>query len=175
MPLLKDRKEELVAEYTEMLKQSRAIILTEYRGLNNKEMMQVRRAVREAGGVYRVAKLTLLRRALEASGYTVPDELSGMPVALGFCLDEIPGVAKALADYAKDSDFLFIRGGLIEDRFLSEKEIDALANLPSLEVIQAQLLGLLEAPASNLVGVLQSGVAQVINVLNAYAEQGEVA
>lgn len=173
MPLSKERKEELVAEYTEMLEQSNAIILTEYRGLGNQEMIQLRRAVREAGGIYRVTKLTLLKRALEASGYTIPDDLVGTPIALGFCLDEVPGVAKALSDYAEDSDFMVIRGGLMRDRFLSAQEIEALADLPPVDVLLAQILGLFDAPAANLVGVVQSGVAQVVNVLKTYADQAE--
>lgn len=172
MPLTRERKEELIAEYADILEQSRAIILTEYRGLDNQSMTRLRRAVHEAGGVYRVAKLTLLQRALEASGYALPEGLSGAPIALGFCLEEIPSVAKALVDYAGESEILIIRGALLRDQFLSGKQVEALASLPPLEVLLAQILGLIQAPAANLVGVAQSGVSQIVDVLNARVEQG---
>jgi large subunit ribosomal protein L10 len=173
LALTRKRKEELVAEYADMLGQSRALIFTEYRGLNNTEMTRLRRAVREANGTYRVVKLTLLKRALEDGGYAVPEYLSDTPVAIGFCFDEVPGVAKALTDYAGESDFLMIQGGLMGRDLLSARQIESIANLPPLEVLRAQILGLFDAPAANLVGVVQAGVAQVINVLNAYVEQGE--
>jgi len=176
LPLTRERKEDLVAEYADLLENSKAVIFTGYRGLNNKDLTQLRRNVLEARGVYRVAKLTLLQIALEQTGYPVPEEvLSGEPVAVGFCLEEIPSVAKALTDFADDHDLVEIFGGLMPERELSVKEIEALADLPPLDVLRAQLIGLLDAPASNLVGVLQAGVAQVINVVNAYAESGESA
>lgn len=173
MAISKARKEELVAQYIEMLERSNAVIFTEFRGLTNTEMTKLRRAVREAGGAYHVTKLTLLRRAMEQAGYPIPEYLSGAPLALSFCYDEIPGVAKALTEFAKENEMTVIRGGLMGDQFLTLEQIEALAELPPMEVLRAQILGLLEAPAANLVGVIQSGVAQVVNVLNAYIEQGE--
>jgi large subunit ribosomal protein L10 len=173
LALSRERKEELVAQYSEMIQQSRAMILTEYRGLTDKELKVVRSAVREANGTYRVIKTTLLRRALQANGYDLPESVEGAPLAIGFCFSEIPSVAKALTGFAKDSEEMIIRGGMMGEHFLSEDEIKAIAELPPLDVLRAQLLGLLDAPAANLVGVIQAGVAQVVNVLNAYAEQGE--
>lgn len=173
MPLSKERKEDLVAEYIDMLERSKAVIFTEYRGLTNKEMTQIRHKVRESEGRFRVTKLSLLKLAMEQAGYPIPENLSGEPLAIGFCFEEVSGVAKALTDFAEDSELMEIRSGIMNAEFISAGQIEALANLPPLDVIQAQILGLLDAPASNLVGVLQSGVAQVINVLNAYVEQGE--
>ncbi len=173
MPLTREHKEDLVAEYYDLLDQSKAVILTEYRGLTNKEMMSLRRSVREAGGVYRVAKLTLLKKALEQTGFMVPEDLSGgTPIAVGFCLDEIPSVAKALTEFAKESELLSIRGGIMPEEFLGKEQVKAMAELPPLDVLRAQLIGLLDAPASNLVGVLQAGIAQTVNVINAYIDAG---
>jgi large subunit ribosomal protein L10 len=175
LALSRERKEELVAEYSEMIQQSQAMILTEYRGLTDKELKNVRRVVREADGAYHVTKVTLLKLALQANGYALPESLEGAPVAIGFCYKDIPSVAKALKDYARTADLMVIRGGLMGDRFLSEEEVKAIADLPPLDVLRAQFLGLLDAPAANLVGVIQAGVAQVVNVLHAYTEQGEAA
>jgi len=174
LALSRERKEELVAEYVSLLGRSKGIIFTEYRGLSNAELSKLRRSVRQANGVYHVIKTTLLKLAMEQAGYPpLPDDLLGRPIALGFCLDEVPAVAKAITDYAKDSELLAVRGGLIGEHFVSGEQVTAIAELPPLEVLQAQLLGLLEAPASQLVGVLQAGVAQVVNVIHAYVEQGE--
>jgi large subunit ribosomal protein L10 len=173
LPLTKERKQDLVAEYGDMINRSKAIIFTEYRGLSNKEMTQVRRDVRDANGAYRVAKLSLLKLALEEIGYPVPEYLSGLPLAVGFCFDEIPAVAKALTGFAQESELLEIRGGLMGQKILTQKQIRALADLPPLDVVRSQLLGLFDAPAAHLIGVAQAGLAQLVGVFNAYASQGE--
>jgi large subunit ribosomal protein L10 len=104
----------------------------------------------------------------------VPEQLlSGEPVAVGFCLEEIPSVAKAITEFADEHELVEIFGGLMPERELSAAEIKVLAKLPPLDTLRAQIIGMLDAPAANLVGVLQAGVAQVINVINAYAESGE--
>lgn len=175
MPLTRARKEDLVAEYADLIRNSRAVIFTEYRGLTNKELNSLRNAVRDANGVYHIAKLSLFKLALEETGYPVPDILSGAPLAVGFCLEEVPAVAKALTEFADDAAELVLRGGLMGDTTLTAQQLEVLADLPPLETLRAQLAGLLDAPAANLVGVLQAGIAQVINVVNAYAESGESA
>jgi large subunit ribosomal protein L10 len=173
LAITKERKEELVAQYADLLDRSRAIIFTEYRGLSNVELTKLRRAIREAGGVYHVTKLSLLKRAMEDAGYPFPDYLDGAPFALGFCFDEVPSVAKALTEYAEDVEEFVIRGGLMEGQPLTFAQIEKLSDMPPLEVLRAQLLGLLDAPAANLVGVVQAAVGQVVNVLNAYVDKGE--
>jgi large subunit ribosomal protein L10 len=96
-----------------------------------------------------------------------------MPLAVGFCFGDVPAVAKALTDITKNSEVLTIRGGLMRQTFVGAEEVKAIAALPPIEVLQAYILGLLDAPAASLVGVVQAGVAQVINVINAYAEKEE--
>lgn len=171
MAISRERKEALVAEYVDMLGRCQGVILTEFRGMSDKQFKIVRHNVREANGVYRVTKSTLLKRALEASGYPVPD-LAGAPIGVGFCYDNVPGVAKVLTDYARDSDGMVIRTGMMGGQILSPEEVKSIANLPPLETLRAQLLGLLDASAASLVGVLQAGVGQVVNVIDAYAQKG---
>lgn len=173
MALTKERKNELVAEYTELLEQSKGVIFTEYRGLSNKELTKLRRAVSESNGSYLVTKLTLLRIALDQAGYPVPDDLIGAPFAVGFCLDEVPGVAKAFTEFADENELLVLRGGVVGGQWVDSAQVEALADLPPLDVLRAQILGLLDAPASNIVGVLQSGISGVVNVLDAYAGEAE--
>ncbi|HOA23412.1 MAG TPA: 50S ribosomal protein L10 [Aggregatilineales bacterium] len=175
MPLTRERKEELIEAYTDLVSRSQGLVFASYRGMTNKQMNQVRNAVREANGVFVVTKLSLLQIALERAGYSMPESLDGFPLAVGFALNEVPSVAKALVDTAKDIEALELHGALLDGRLVSPAEVEAIAKLPPLDTLRAQLIGLLDAPASQLVGVLQAGVAQVINVINAYAEQGESA
>lgn len=175
MALKKERKEELVAFYTDLINQSKAVIFTEYRGLSNRNLTDLRGKVREAGGMIHVAKLTLFKLALEATGNPIPEMLSGAPLAVGFCIEEIPAVAKALTEFSDSHELFVVRGGLTNGATMDAKQIKALADLPPFDVMRAQLLGLLDAPASNLVGVVQASVAQVVNVLNAYVEKGNEA
>jgi len=175
LALSKERKEELITEYTDLLERSRAVIFTEYRGLDNRTLTDVRRKVREANGAFQVTKLTLLKIALQNAGFPMPENLSGAPIAIGFCLDEIPSVAKALTEFAKNQEMFSVRGGLMFEQVLTAQQIESLADLPPLDVLRAQIIGLLDAPASNLVGVIQAGTAQIVNVLQAYVDQGEAA
>ena len=84
----------------------------------------------------------------------------------------LPGVAKAITEFAKNHELMTVKGGLMGTKVIDEDAVQSLAKLPPLDVLRAQLLGLLNAPASQLVGVLSSGVRQVVNVVHAYSETG---
>ena len=173
MAITKQRKEELVAQYSDLLDQSKAIILTEYSGLNVKQMQALRAQVRQADGTYYVTKNTLLRLALAESGRELPEELLVGQLATGFAMNEVPTLAKALTEFAKDQEELTIVGGLLDDEFLTAEQVKALAELPSLDELRAQIVGMLQAPARNLATVVSGSVRQVVNVLDAYAKQEE--
>jgi large subunit ribosomal protein L10 len=161
----------LVAQYGDLLAQSRAIILTEYSGLSVKQMQALRAQVRQADGAFYVTKNTLLKRALAERGQELPEELLVGQLGTGFALNEVPSLAKALTDFAKDEEDLQIVGGLLEGELLTIEQIKALAELPSMDELRAQIIGMIQGPARNLVGVVAGGVRQVVNVLDAYAKQ----
>jgi len=167
LALSKERKEEILAEYTDLLENSEAVIFTEYRGMTNKQISDLRNKIRETDGIYRVAKLTLLKLAMERTGVPVPEGLEGVPIAVGFCTRDVPAVAKTLKDYAKDSELVTIRGGVIGSTMMSMADVEALAELPPIETFHAEILGLLTQSASQLVGVLEAGTGGVVNVLQA--------
>jgi large subunit ribosomal protein L10 len=172
LALKRERKEELVADYTDLLRESKGVILTEYRGLTNQQITKLRRAIRDANGAYHVTKVTLLRRALEETGYPIPEDLlGGAPIGVGFALDEMSTLAKALKTYAKDTELFSVRGGIMGEQVMTSKQVEAIADLPSIDELRAQILGLIDAPASNLVGVLQAGTAQLVNVIHALVEE----
>src|SRR6185295_12584223 len=162
-----ERKEELIKTYDELIGKSTGMILIEYRGLTMKGMDPLRSKLREQSGELHVVKNTLAQRALTAAGRKVPDELLTHSTAIGFAFSDVAGVAKALSTYAKDSEFVTIKG----DRILTSADVEALAELPPLPIVRAQLLGLLTTPASRLVGVVASGVRQIVNVVKAYSEK----
>ena len=171
MAITKERKTEQVKYYDELIQKSQGMILVEYRGLNMKGMGPLRGKVREASGELHVVKNTLVRLALQQAGRPAPEEFFQATTAIGFALTDLPGVAKALTASAKESEFVKVKGGLLGNQVLSPADVAALAELPPLPVVRAQLLGLLSAPASRLAGVVASGVRQVVNVVKAYSEK----
>lgn len=170
MAISKARKDELVAQYIELLNNSNAVFMADYTGMSVKNMEALREEVRKVNGAFHVTKNTLLRHALEESNMPVPEGLLAGQVATGFALDAVPPLAKALVDYAKKDDKFDLKGGIVGIEALSADGVKALADLPTLPELRAQLLGLISAPARNVASVVAGGVRQVVNVLDAYAK-----
>jgi large subunit ribosomal protein L10 len=171
LAITREKKEDILQEYVEQLKDSEAIIITGYRGMKVTDIQQLRARIREADGSYAVVKNTLARRALMDLGWPELDEMLKGPVGIGFCHHNVPGVAKAITEFAKKNEQISVRGGVMGARVIDENAVKSLADLPSIEVLRAQLLGLINAPAGRLVGVVAGGVRQLVNVVNAYAEK----
>lgn len=173
MAITKKRRAELVKEYAVLLKKSEALVITTYSGLRVKGIDQLRRKVREASGEFHVVKNTLAAHALKEAGMPVPEDLLGGSSAIGFAFSDVPGVAKAISDFAKDSEFVKVKGGVMGSKILDAKQVTALATLPPLPVVRAQLLGLINTPATRLAGTVAGGVRQIVNVVKAYSEKSE--
>ena len=170
MALSKKKKEELVAEYVDLLEQSEAIFLTQYTGLNVKKLQQLRSEARKAEGTYRVTKNTLLLLALEETGKPAPAELLTGQLATGFALQEAPSLAKVLTEFAKNEEQFAIKGGILGDELLTIEQVEALANLPTMDELRAMILSLIQGPARNIASTVAGGVRQMVNVLDAYAK-----
>jgi large subunit ribosomal protein L10 len=173
LAITKQRKDQLVSEYVELIEQSRAIFLADYMGLSVKEMETLRDKVREANGQMSVTKNTLLRIALEQSERDIPEDLLIGQTATGFALGEAPALAKILVEQAKANDKLTLRGAIVGNQILSAAEVEALSKLPSLEQLRAQIIGLIGTPAQGIASALSNGVRQVVNVLDAYSKTEE--
>ncbi|MGH2535785.1 MAG: 50S ribosomal protein L10 [Candidatus Promineifilaceae bacterium] len=169
MAITKERKEALVAEYVELLGRSRAVFLTEYSGLSVKQLEALRGDVRKSEGALHVTKNTLLRYALEQTGQPAPGDLLAGQLAAAFALAEAPSLAKLLVEFAKGDERFKIRAAIIGEQVLSAEQVEALAKLPSLDELRAQIIGLISAPAQHIALALAGGVRQVVNVLDAYA------
>jgi large subunit ribosomal protein L10 len=171
----KKRKDELVGQYRELLQQSSAVFLTQYGGMTVKEFEALRLKIGDAQGRINVTKNTLLRIAMEEADLVPPLELLNGQVATSFALGEATTLAKILVDQAKANEKLTIVGGMLGNRPLTTAEIEALATLPSLDQLRAQILGLINAPAQGIVSAVTNGMRQVVNVLDAYARKDEAA
>ena len=171
MAISKEKKQEIVAELKELLPESKAVVISDYRGLSAEQMAALRNKLRPVKGRFLVAKNSLVLRSLREVGLPEPTELLQGPSALGVCFEDISPPLKALMEFAKETELLTIKGGLMGDRVLSAEDVATLSDLPAPEVLQAQLLSGLQAPASGLVGVLDGVLRSLLYVLNARSEQ----
>jgi large subunit ribosomal protein L10 len=160
------------AESIEALKgvfaSSGAVVVTHYLGLTVAEMTDLRSRLRKEGAQIKVVKNRLAQKALDGSAGDAGDALFKGPVAIAFGPDPV-SAAKVVTQYAKDNDKFSVVGGLLGQQVLSQDAIKSLATLPSLDQIRAQLIGLIQAPATKVAGVLQAPAGQLARVFNAYA------
>ena len=165
----------VVDEVRERLSSSKAVLLTEYRGINVSGMATLRRSLREAGGDYKVYKNTLVRIASRELGYELDEMLTG-PTAIAFVPD-VEGVdpavvAKALKAFGKDNPALVMKGGLLGDRVLSADDTRALADVAPREELLARLAGGIAAPMQQFASALQALPRNLAYGLAALIEKG---
>jgi large subunit ribosomal protein L10 len=172
--LKKQEKEQVIKELADNLSKSTIIIATDYRGLTAKDMVQLRRKLRESGIEYKVAKNTLTRFAAEKTGQNQLGDLLSGPVAIAFGYDDELLPAKILNDFIKSSgSSLKITGGLLGDKMLTADDISNLASIPSKEILIARFVGQLAAPLQSLHTLLSSPMRGLIYALQARSQQIE--
>lgn len=166
-------KEQIVAELQGRFAKATSAVIAEYKGLTVAELNQLRRELREVGGEYHVAKNTLVEIAIEGSPYlSLKDLLSGQNgLVLGY--GDAIGLAKIITRYAKEHDKFAVKGGVSDGQFLSPAAVESISQLPSREVLRAQLLGLLSRPASQLASLLAEPGARLARLLDSRNSQLE--
>jgi large subunit ribosomal protein L10 len=170
LAITKERKNELISQYSEWVKRSKALVLTQYVGLTMKDIDALRAKVRENGGEFHIIKNTLAKLAFEQAGLPVQAGQFERSTAIVFAFSDAPATVKAVTDFVKSSEFLKIKGGYLEKQALTPEGVKALADLPPLPVVRAQLLGTLLAPASKLVRTLAEPGRMIAAVIKAHAE-----
>ncbi len=146
----------IVDEVAGKIGESVAVFVSEYRGMSVADLAELRSPLREAGAEHKVYKNTLVKLAAEKAGATaLVEHLSG-PTALTFVTGDSVAAAKALTDRAKANPALVVKGGLLGESPMSADDVKALADLPSREVLLAQLAGALQAPLVKTAGLLQA-------------------
>ncbi|HTZ10341.1 MAG TPA: 50S ribosomal protein L10 [Acidimicrobiales bacterium] len=161
----------VVAEVRQRLEAAEAAILTEYRGLTVADLATLRQALQAAGGDYKIYKNTLVKLAVDGGRHQALAPLLQGPTAIAFVTGEVSAVAKALRDYARTSPNLVIKGGMHGEGVLSPQDLAALADLPSREVLLAQVAGALAAPMRQLAGLLQALPRNLAYGLSALLDQ----
>lgn len=170
MAITKERKDELIAQYREWTNRSQAQLVAEYTGMTMKDMDTLRAKVREAGGEFHIVKNTLGNIAFKEVGIPSETLLEGS-TAVCFAFSDAPAVAKAMTDFARTTQALKIKGGFLDKKPMTADGVKALADMPPLPVMRAQLLGVISAPASKLVRTLAEPGRSVAAVVRAYAER----
>ncbi|MFH1875063.1 MAG: 50S ribosomal protein L10 [Pseudomonadota bacterium] len=157
---------------TERFQKAKALIFADYRKLKVSEMNQLRSELRKNDCTLKVIKNRLAKKVLEQEGLKDLEQYIDGPTALATTETEtdIAGVAKALVEFAKDHEFLKLRGGLFEGKIISFKDIDALAKLPSREVLLGRLLAAMNSPATNLACVLNAVPQKLVRTIDAIRE-----
>jgi large subunit ribosomal protein L10 len=169
----KSEKEQVVAELTERLRTADTLLVADYRGLTNAQIDGLRTKVLESGARFSVVKNTLTRRAAEAAGADALLALLEGPSAIAFVEGggDAVAVAKALADAARETKILAIRGGVLEGQAVSAAEVENLAKLPPADVLRAQLLGAIVSPLTVFVALVATPVRDLLGLIDARIEQ----
>jgi large subunit ribosomal protein L10 len=170
----KGKKAEIIDNLKEDFSKSSIMILTDYRGLSNSEITNLRRKLQGSGINYRVVKNTLARFAAERAGMSVfADSFQG-PVAIALGYDDITVPAKVLTGYIDQTQGLLkIKGGFYGGRVLTVDEVKTISTLPSREILLARVIGQIKSPITSLVGCLSSPLRGLAGVLQARINQLE--
>jgi large subunit ribosomal protein L10 len=161
LAITKERKEEVLTQYADWMKRSQAVILVEYTGVRMKDLDNIRAKVRESGGEFHVVKF--------------PSDYLVKSTAVSFAFNDPASTAKALTDATKGSEFVKVKGGFMSGQTLNAAQVKALADMPPLPVVRAQLLGMLQAPASKLARTIAEPARGLAAVLKAFSEKATAA
>ena len=169
----KDQKEHVVEELTQRLKAAETLLVADYRGLTMPQIDDLRTRLLASGARFTVVKNTLTRRAAEAAGADGLLALLDGPSAIAFLEadGDMVAAAKALADSARETRVLEIRGGIMQGRAVTAAEVETLAKLPPEDVLRGQVLGAIVAPLTALAGLLNAPLQNLVGLIDARIEQ----
>lgn len=166
------QKKEFVGVLGNVFAETSFVMVARNDGLTVAAVDDLRRRMRGAGCTYKVAKNRLAKLAAEGTRFQSITPLLKGPTALAWSKDPV-AVAKTAIEFARINDKFVILGGALGTQALDATGVKALAELPSIEVLRARLVGMLQTPASRIVGVLQAPGGQLARVINAYATKDE--
>lgn len=167
-------KQEQVALMREKLERAQAVFLADFRGMNVDKATTLRNELRAAAVDYKVFKNSLLELAAKETDFECLQPYLAGPTAVAISYDDPVAAAKVLSKFAKVPQGAFVlKAGVLSGKLLDVAQIQALADLPSREVLLAKMLGSLQAPATNFVGVLAALPGSLVRVLDAIRAQKE--
>lgn len=165
------QKSAAIDELADSLQRAKLAVLTDYRGLKVGDLQTLRRTLRPFGAEFQVAKNTLTRIAAERVGIEGLRPMLDGPLALVLAYDDPVGASKTITDFARTSRILTVKGAVLDNQVISAAAVEELASLPSREVLQARLLGMLVSPMARTVGVLSGPSRSVAYLLQARVDQ----
>ena len=171
-----ESKAVVISEIKNLLETSQSAVIVDYRGLTVEEDTALRKKFRESGVVYKVLKNTYIKRAADEMGITGLDADLNGPTAVAFGVSDPAAPAKILKEFIAEKKKMTVKCGLVDKQVIDAKGVEALADLPSREVLIAKMLGSMNAPITGLVSVLGGTVRKLLYALNAVADaKGETA
>ncbi len=165
--ITKQKKSQQISEVSEKIQRSKAVLLTEYKGLTVAEITELRALLKEADAEYKVIKNTLSIVASKGTSVEQAKDLFVGPTGIAFAYDDPIAVAKKVIEYAQKHDKFKVKSGVIEGRLCSFEDIKAMSKLPPREVLLAMLAGTLQAPMAKLAGALNATLSQFAYALEA--------
>ena len=173
----REQKTAAIAEIAAHIDESHAVFAVDYRGISVPQIAELRAKLRDADATFKVVKNSLTERAADDAGAaTLKDYLEG-PTALTFVRGDAATAAKAIADYARATQLLPFKGGLMDGAVIDVEQIRALARLPSREVLYGQLVAVVASPISGVVRTLSAligGLASALGQVRDKKESGEI-
>jgi large subunit ribosomal protein L10 len=167
------QKTKVVQDIEKQARESKGLIVTSFKALKTAEFNEMRAKLRRLQSEYRVVKNSLTRIAFKNAGLSELADLMQGPTAIVVERGDPMAVMKAVFEFAKTHENVKIQGGVLDGKVVGAQELQAIASLPSREMLLAILLGTLQAPLVNLVSVLQAPMRDLVNVLDAIAKKEE--
>lgn len=168
----KDQKKEIIKELAKKIKDSKAVVFSDYKGLKVKDMMALRNELRASGVELKVLKKTLINLALKDAGIPIDVKKLEGQIAIAISAGDEVVAAKIIAKLAKVNENLKMIGGILGTKELAAEEVNALAKLPSKEELLVKLVGTINRPVSGFVNVLAGNLRGLVQVLKTVAEKG---
>ena len=169
--MLKSEKEELIKELNEKFAKTKTGIVAEFSKLNVETVTKLRKKLREGKVEYKVLKNTLAKRAAKGTPMEVISGDFTGPVAVVLSYDDVVAPAKILSTFIKDMETIKVRSAVVEGRKVDAAGVKALAAMPGLSELRAQILGMLTQPAGKLVRTIAAPGSQLARVIQAYADK----
>lgn len=167
-------KSDLVSILNEVFSNTGVVVVAHYSGLTVAQMTTLRGRMKGAGASLKVAKNRLVKLALKGTDAENISDLFKGPTVIAYSDDPV-AAPKVAAEFAKANEKFVVLGGAMGRTALDAKGVEALASLPSLDVLRAKLVGLIKSPATRVASVLQAPAGQLARVLGAYAKKDEAA
>ena len=171
--MLKSEKEEMIKELSEKFARVKTAVVAEFSKVDVETVTKLRAKLRDGKVEYKVLKNTLAKRAAKGTAVEAIAEDFVGPIALAISYDDVVAPAKILSDFIKDMETIKVKSAVVEGKRVDAKGVQALAKMPGLPELRAQILGMLNQPAGKLVRTIAAPGSQLARVMQAHADKSQ--